>query len=214
MGYLLKIYQIRKEDLRSLDLQIFKITQLRWQVRVFPSSFCYIFCSTSFFLSSQPKIKYLWGKQFFFLMGKVTSVKVPVIPSLPTPPSPQQPQSINLFGMRFASMYQKHHPYSHGREHSGMYTFLPAGAFGKGQMQFVQLEQGDEIFWRFKHLKKNPLKFVKVRNVSYTMMHWHCLVSSAVSLFAQLLSDKTESRHSLFCMHSSSLKNIFIQLLR
>lgn len=49
---------------------------------------------------------------------------------------------------------------------------------------------------------------------SYTMMLWYCLVSSSVSLFAQLLSDKTESRHSLFCMHSSSLKNIFIQLLR
>lgn len=48
----------------------------------------------------------------------------------------------------------------------------------------------------------------------YTVMLWYCLVSSSVSHFAQLLSDKTGSRHSLFCMHSSSLKNIFIQLLR
>lgn len=48
----------------------------------------------------------------------------------------------------------------------------------------------------------------------YTMILWYCLVSSSASHFAQLLSDKTGSRHSLFCMHSSSLKNIFIQLLR
>lgn len=64
-------------------------------------------------------------------------------------------------------------------------------------------------------LPVNPKLYLSsLRLKLYTMMLWYCLVSSSVSHFAQLLSDKTGSRHSLFCMHSSSLKNIFIQLLR
>jgi hypothetical protein len=59
------------------------------------------------------------------------------------------------------------------------------------------------------------LQIVSSRRLKlYTVMLQYCLASSSVSQFAQLLSDKTGSRHSLFCMHSSSLKNIFIQLLR
>lgn len=57
-------------------------------------------------------------------------------------------------------------------------------------------------------------KWPRLRLKLWTVMLWYCLVSSSVSHFAQLLSDKTGSRQSLFCMHSSSLKNIFIQLLR
>lgn len=99
----------------------------------------------------------------------------------------------------------------------GFMLLLPSGAF----WQLTKMMHTIRAMWwnipktQAPEKTQPPLsKFVKVRNVSDTMMHWYCLVSSTVSLFAQLLSDKTESRHSLFCMHSSSLQNIFIQLLR
>lgn len=130
-------------------------------------------------------------------MRKATSVN-----SLPL----LQAYTTHLFQLPFASILDQQMPSWHSWRNR-LSIFTPSGDLGNGQKRSTQLEQGDEIFWRSRHLKGggNPSKFVKVGNVSYTMMHWYCLVSSAVSLFAQLLSDKTESRGTLYSVCTVAL---------